>query len=189
MAIVKTSMLNQASSCITLVQPRGAMGPALVGRRWAGVPSVAFLDAPIGICDQLRGPDAGDAERRERQADGRRRQRQREPRLDVAETDVEPGPLQDDDADHREQSHRRDEDRRDLLKPTITAREQQGDGRDRRQRGPEVLLARFQERAPGGDDRPRSARQRLRTRRGTPCARPGRRSLPSPRSGPAWPAS
>ena len=61
--------------------PSGASRPVLVGRSRPGVARIAFLDAPVRIRDQLRRSDPRNAERREGQADGRRRESSVKPAL------------------------------------------------------------------------------------------------------------
>ena len=50
---------------------------------------------------------------------------EREPLFEVGGVNPEPRPLQDRDAGDGEQGHRRDQDRRHLLQPAVTAREEQ----------------------------------------------------------------
>ena len=174
---------------MTRVQPRARRAQSSSSRPRAGIAGVALLDAPVRVREQLRGPDAGDPERRERQRHRRRRDRQREAALEVRQADPERGPLQDRHAGDREQRHRPRPARSSPARAAVAAREQQ-------QRPPPGWSG-WPRSTPGGSARnvpqrgidPAEARRRPPPRRpGTPCAPPGRRSPPSRRSAPAWPA-
>ena len=74
MATVNTTMLTQASRCITRIQPRARSAQSGSSARGAGEAGVSLFQAPVGIGVELAGADAGDAERAERRGDRRRRQ-------------------------------------------------------------------------------------------------------------------